>query len=78
MLERIIETTSLPNKQNLTDFDPFDPGTNAHNFTFIQPAVQNPPNSLPTVEETISPSIEPKTEVNIDTVFRRNDKPNYE
>ncbi len=62
----------------MTDFDPFDPGTNAHNFTFIQPAVQNPPNSLPTVEETILPSMEQKTEVNIDTVFRKNDKHNDE
>jgi hypothetical protein len=75
LLERILETTRWPTKQNVADFDPLDPGTNAHHFSLIQPAVPNPPNSQPTVEETVSPSIEPKTEVNIDvqSYHRRKD-----
>jgi hypothetical protein len=49
--------------------DPLDPGTNAHNFTLIKPPVSDSINSQPTVEETVSPPRDSKTEVNIDKDF---------
>nr|CAH0111353.1 unnamed protein product [Daphnia galeata] len=62
LLERILETTRWPTKQNVAVVDPLDPGTNAHNFTLIKPPVSDSINSQPTVEETVSPPRDSKTE----------------
>jgi hypothetical protein len=57
--------------------DPLDPGTNAHNFTLIKPPVSDSINSQLTVEETVSPPRDSKTEVNIDKDFKKLNTFNY-
>ena len=63
LLERILETTRWPTKQNVADVDPLDPGTKAHHFAPIHQPVSNSLNGQPTIEEIVSPPLEPKNEV---------------
>ena len=69
LLEKILETTRWPTKQNVADVDPLDPGTNAHNFSLNQQPVPKSLNEKPTMEETVPSSPVSKPEVNVDEHF---------
>lgn len=66
LLEKILETTRWPTKQNVTDIDPLDADTNPHNFILSEKPLPISPRSQDAMPETVSQRQDAKIEVSVE------------